>query len=416
MLDYALNEMQQEIVKIAHEIAEKKIKPVRAKHDEEESFPAEVIEEFRKADLFSVYLPEAYGGMGGGVFELVLAAEQLSRACGGIALCIATSALCAIPILLFGTDEQRKRFLPDLASGKKLGAFTITEPEAGSDATSTKTTARKEGDFYVINGTKNFCSSGEVSQLYTLFASTNPNRGARGITAFVVEKGTPGFTFGKKEVKMGIRANPTYELVFNNCKVPAANRLGEEGYGLFVAQGTFDQSRPGVGAQALGIAQGALDETIAYTRIRKQFGKTIASFQAIQHMMADAATQIEAGRALLYSVARAMDASTKPAIEAAIANKTRVFDEMEKLGTKRWTKESAMVKLFNSDMAMKVTTDCVQMCGGVGFMRDFPVEKYMRDAKITQIYEGTNQIQRNEIAMMMIKEAASKQRTEGAAA
>jgi butyryl-CoA dehydrogenase len=416
MLDYGLNEMQQEIVRIAHEIAEKKVKPVREKHDEEESFPYEVVDEFKKADLLSVYLPEEYGGMGGGTFELVLAMEQLSRACGGIALCIATSALCAIPILLFGTDEQRKRFLPDLASGKKLGAFTITEPEAGSDATSTKTTARLEGDHYVINGTKNFCSSGEVSELYTLFASTNPNRGARGITAFVVEKGTPGFTFGKKEMKMGIRANPTYELVFNNCKVPVANRLGEEGYGLFVAQGTFDQSRPGVGSQALGIAQGAVDETMNYIRMRKQFGKTISSFQAIQHMMADAGTQIEAARSLLYSVARAMDHAVKPAIDAAIANKTRVFDEMEKLNVRRFTKESAMVKLFCSDMAMKITTDCVQMCGGIGFMRDFPVEKFMRDAKITQIYEGTNQIQRNEIAMMMIKEAASKQRSEALAA
>lgn len=407
MMDYQLTEEQRTIVQLAREIAQKKVKPVRESYDQSEKFPWEVIEEFRKADLFGVYLPQEYGGFGGGVFELVLTMEELSKACGGIALCVATSALCAIPILLFGTEEQKKKWLPDLATGKRLGAFTITEPEAGSDATSTRTTARLEGDHYVINGTKNFCSSGEVSEIYTLFASTNPKRGARGISAFVVEKGTPGFTFGKKEVKMGIRANPTYELVFDNCKVPKSSLLGGEGYGLFVAQQTFDYSRPGVASQALGIAQGALDETMAYIRMRKQFGQAISSFQAIQHMVADCATQIEAGRALLYSVTRAMDKELLEACRLAGQNKSTVHDELKNISARRWTKESGMVKLFCSDMAMKTATDCVQMCGGIGFMRDFPVEKYMRDAKITQIYEGTNQIQRNEIAMMTIKEYAS---------
>ncbi|MBI4052113.1 MAG: acyl-CoA dehydrogenase family protein [Elusimicrobia bacterium] len=411
-MDYALTDEQKEIVRLAYEIGQKKMKPVREHYDQTEEFPYEVVEEFKKSDLFGVYLPEAYGGLGGGNLELVLAVEQLARACGGIALCVATSALAAIPIMLFGTEEQRKKWIPDLASGKKLGAFTITEPEAGSDATATKATAKLDGDTYVINGIKNFCSTGKVAETYVLFASTNPTRGARGISAFVVEKGTPGFGFGKKETKMGIRASPTYELVFQNCRVPKGNMLGKEGYGLFVAQGTFDYSRPGVGGQALGIAQGALDETLAYIRVRKQFGQTISSFQAIQHMMADCATQIEAARALLYSVARAMDKELKVAVQKAVQNKTTVHEEMQNMNARRWTKESGMVKLFCSDMAMRVTTDCVQMCGGIGYMRDFPVEKYMRDAKITQIYEGTNQIQRNEIAMMMIKELASKQHLE----
>ncbi|HVE12375.1 MAG TPA: acyl-CoA dehydrogenase family protein [Elusimicrobiota bacterium] len=406
-MDYGLNETQHEIVNIARQIAQKKIKPVREHHDQTEEFPWGIVEEIRKADLFGVYLPEEYGGLGGGSFELTLAMEQLATACGGIALCIGTSSLCALPILLFGSAEQRKKYLPDLATGKKIGAFTITEPSAGSDATATKCTAKLEGDHYVLNGIKNFCSSGKEAETYVVFASTNPTRGARGISCFIVEKGTPGFSFGKKEEKMGIRANSTYELVFKDCKVPKANLLYKEGFGLFVAQGTFDLSRPGIGAQAVGIAQGALDETLAYVRVRKQFGQPVSSFQAIGHMLADCATQIEAARSLLYATTKAMDIAMKPAIEMAVKDGIPVYDAMKKLDTKRWTKESAMVKVFCSDTAMKVTTDCVQMCGGIGYMRDFPVEKFMRDAKITQIYEGTNQIQRNEISMMMVKEAAS---------
>jgi alkylation response protein AidB-like acyl-CoA dehydrogenase len=407
-MEYGLTDTQKEIAALAYELAVKKIKPVRERYDQTEEYPWEIIEEFRKADLFGVYLPEAVGGLGGGTLELVLVAEQLSRACGGIGLASLASGLCAIPILLFADAEQRKRWLPDLASGKRLGAFALTEPQAGSDATATKTTAKLDGDFYVVNGQKNFCSNGNAAEIYTFFATTNPNRGARGISAFVVEKGTPGFSFGKKEHKMGIRASPTYDLVFNNCRIPKKNLLYKEGYGLFAAQNTFDLSRPGVAAQALGIAQGALDETMAYIRVRKQFGQAISSFQAIQHMLADCGTQIEASRALLYATAKAIDAAVAPAIAAAFEKGTVVFDEMNALDVKRWTKESGMCKVICSDTAMKVTTDCVQMCGGIGYMRDFPIEKFMRDAKITQIYEGTNQIQRNEIAAMMIKEAASK--------
>jgi len=409
-MDYGLTETQQEIVDLSYRIAVEKMKPVREHYDNTEEYPWPIIEEFRKADLFGVYLPEKYGGLGGGTMELVLVTEQLSRVCAGIALSLAACGLCAIPILLFANEEQRQRFLPDLASGKRLGAFALTEPQAGSDATATKCTARLEGDYYVINGQKNFCSNGNAADLYTFFATTNPARGARGLSAFVVEKGTPGFTFGKKEHKMGIRASWTYDLVFTNCKIPKKNLLYKEGYGLFVAQNTFDASRPGVASQALGLATGAIDETLSYIRIRKQFGQTIASFQAIQHMLADCATAVEASRALLYSTAKAMDKEMRPAIEAAMEKGTIVFDEMNALGVKRWTKESGMCKVLCSDTAMRVATDCVQMCGGIGYMRDFPVEKYMRDAKITQIYEGTNQIQRNEIAMMIIKEAASKQK------
>jgi len=409
-MDYDLTEIQQEIVKTARDIAQKKIKPVREHYDKTEEFAWPIVEEFRKADLFGLYVPETYGGLGGGMVELCLCMEELSRACGGIAMAIGASGLGGVPIMLFSTPEQRERWLPDLASGKKLGAFNITEPGAGSDATATKTTAVEQGDYYLVNGVKNFCTSGEVADIYVIFATTNPNRGPRGVAALVVEKGTPGFTFGKKEEKMGIRASPTYELVFKDCKIPKKNLLYKEGYGLFVAQATFDCSRPVIGAQALGIAQGAMDETMSYIRQRKQFGTTISSFQAIQHMMADCATSIEAGRALVLATAKAMDRELLPAINKGVKEGKIIYDVMNEMEVHRWTKESGMCKVFCSDAAMKITTDCVQMCGGIGFMRDFPVEKYMRDAKITQIYEGTNQIQRNEIAAMMIKEAASHAR------
>jgi alkylation response protein AidB-like acyl-CoA dehydrogenase len=409
-MDYEFSDLQKEIVDTADRIAQQKIKPVREHYDKTEEFPWPIVDEMRKAGLFGVYIPEKYNGFGGGNMEQVLVAEYLSKACGGIALAIAASGLGGVPILLFGTDKQKSKYLAALATGEKLGAFCITEPGSGSDATSMKCTAKLDGDHYVLNGIKNFCSGGNAAEIYVIFATTNPARGPRGICAFIVDKDTPGFTFGKKEEKMGIRASPTYELVFQNARIPKENLLYKEGFGLHIAQTTFDASRPGVAAQALGIAQGALDETLAYIRVRKQFNQTIASFQAIQHMMADCATQIEASRALLYATTRAIDKAFKPAIDAATANGTIVYDEMNRLDVKRWTKESAMCKVICSDTAMKVTVDCVQMCGGIGYMRDFPIEKYMRDAKITQIYEGTNQIQRNEIAMMIVKEAASKQK------
>jgi alkylation response protein AidB-like acyl-CoA dehydrogenase len=415
-MDYELTETQLDIQTLARQIAERDIKPVREKHDAEATFPWDVVKQMAAADLYSVYLPEAYGGMGGGLLEQVLVIEQLSRACGGIALAFAASGLGVLPIMLLGNAEQRAKYVPDLASGKKLAAFSITEPNAGSDATATKTTAKLDGDHYILNGVKSFVSNGEVADTYVVFATTNPSRGARGVSAFIVEKGTPGFGFGKKEHKMGIRANPCYELSFQNCRVPKANLLYKEGFGLFTAQTTFDCSRPGIAAQALGIAQGALDETVAYIRQRRQFGQPISSFQAIQHMMADCATGIETSRALLYSVCRAIDKAMKPVYDKAIADNAIVYDVLQKMDIKRYTKESAMVKYYASDVAMKVTTDCVQMCGGIGYMADFPIEKFMRDAKITQIYEGTNQIQRNEVAAMMIKEYASAAKAEAVAA
>jgi alkylation response protein AidB-like acyl-CoA dehydrogenase len=415
-MEYELTEQQQDIRNLAYQIAVRDIKPVREECDEKEKFPWDVIKKMAAADLYGVYLPEAYSGLGGGLFEQVIVVEQLSRACGGIALGFAASGLGVLPIMLLGNPEQRAKYIPDIATGRKLAAFSITEANAGSDATATQCTAKLDGEHYVLNGSKTFVSNGEVAETYVVFATTNPARGARGISAFIVEKGTPGFGFGKKEHKMGIRANPTYQLDFLNCRIPKKNLLYKEGFGLLTAQTTFDCSRPGVAAQALGIAQGALDETLSYIRQRRQFSQPISSFQAIQHMMANCATAIEMSRALLYTTAKAMDKAILPIYEKAIADKTIVYDVLNATGSKRWTKESAMCKLSCSDTAMMVTNECVQMCGGIGYMRDFPVEKFMRDAKITQIYEGTNQIQRNEIAAMMIKELASANKTEAVAA
>ncbi|MDD5254625.1 MAG: acyl-CoA dehydrogenase [Candidatus Omnitrophica bacterium] len=384
-MDYLLSDEQKMIRELARKIAVEKIQPVAAKHDQTEEFPWEVIKIIAESDLFGLFIPEEYGGMGVGVLNLCLATEELSRACGGIAVCYAASALGTFPIVLFGNDEQKKKYLPDLAKGKKVAAFGITEPEAGSDASGIKTTARKEGDHYVLNGLKHFITNGGDAETYVVIAMTDKTKGARGASAFIVEKGTPGFTFGKKEDKLGIRASSTRELVFTDCKIPKENLLAKEGMGFIVTMKTFDMSRPGVAAQALGIAQGSLDVAVKYSRERQQFGKPISSFQGIQWMLADMATEVEAARALVYSCARAIDAKVKDV-----------------------AKDSAMAKLFASDVAMKVSTDAVQILGGYGYMKDYPAEKFMRDAKITQIYEGTNQIQRNIIALQLIKEMAKQ--------
>jgi butyryl-CoA dehydrogenase len=383
-MDYLLTENQKMVVDLTRKIAREKITPAVAAHyDESEEFPWDIMKLLADAGLFGVYIPEEYGGLGGGVFELSLVTEELSRACGGISICYAATALGAYPILLFGNEEQKKKYLPDVAAGKKLAAFGLTESNAGSDASGIQTTAKKEGNGYVINGTKQWITNGGEAEVYTVITMTDRSKGARGATAFILDKGMDGFTFGKKEKKMGIRASATRELVFTDCKAGADRVLGKEGMGFILAMKNFDASRPGVGAQALGIAQGALDDAITYARQRVQFGKPIISFQAIQHMLADMATQVEAARALIYASARMIDAGVKDIV-----------------------KESCMSKLFASDVAMKVTTDAVQIFGGYGYMREYPVEKRMRDAKITQIYEGTNQIQRNVIALQLIKEAA----------
>ncbi|MCJ7645482.1 acyl-CoA dehydrogenase family protein, partial [bacterium] len=336
------------------------------------------------ADLCGVYIPEEYGGTGGRVFELCLAVEELCKVDGGIALIVAATALATFPILLFGNDEQKKKYLPDIAAGKKVAAFALTEAGAGSDASAIQTVAKREGENYILNGTKCFITNGGEAQIYVVIVMTDKTKGSRGASAFIVEKDTSGFSFGKKEKKMGIRSSPTRELIFNECKISKENLLGKEGQGFIIALKTFDASRPGVAAQALGIASGALDDAINYSRERIQFGQPISSFQAIQHLLADMATEVEAARALIYATARMIDKDPKL----------------------RVTKEAAMCKLFASDVAMKVTTNAVQVLGGYGYMREYPMEKRMRDAKITQIYEGTNQIMRNEIALALIKEAA----------
>ncbi|MDI6758884.1 MAG: acyl-CoA dehydrogenase family protein [Candidatus Omnitrophota bacterium] len=379
-MDYLLTDEQKMVKELAHKIAEEKIRPVAAKYDQSEEYPWDIIKVIADAGLFGLFIPEEYGGLNPNVLGLCIATEELSRACGGIAVCYAASALGTFPIVLFGNDEQKRKYLPDLASGKKVAAFAITEPEAGSDASAIKTTARKEGEHYVLNGLKHFITNGGDAETYVVIAMTDKTKGARGASAFIVEKGTPGFTFGKKEEKFGIRASSTRELIFTDCKIPKENLLSKEGMGFIVTMRTFDMSRPGVAAQALGIAQGALELAVKYAKERKQFEKSISSFQGIQWMLADMATEIEAARALIYSTARMVDA-----------------------GNKDVAKESAMAKLYASDVAMKVTVDALQIFGGYGYMRDYPIEKYVRDAKITQIYEGTNQIQRSIIALQLIK-------------
>jgi len=381
-MNYLLTDEQKMVQELARRIAEEKVRPVAAKHDQSEEFPWEVMKILAQSDLFAIFVPQEFGGTGGGVLDLCIVTEELSRACGGIAVCFAASALGTFPIILFGNEEQRKKYLPDLASGKKIAAFGLTEAEAGSDASAIKTTAQKAGNYYILNGTKHFITNGGDAEVYTVIAMTDKTKGARGASAFIVEKGTPGFTFGKKEDKLGIRASSTRELVFTDCKVPCENLLSKEGMGFIVTMKTLDMSRPGVAAQAVGIAQGALDAAVKYAKERQQFGKSISSFQGIQWMLADMATLVEAARAIVYSVARMIDT-----------------------GEKNVGKDSAMAKLFASDVAMKVTTDAVQIFGGYGYMKDYPAEKYMRDAKITQIYEGTNQIQRNIIGLQLIKES-----------
>ncbi|MGA2465811.1 MAG: acyl-CoA dehydrogenase family protein [Thermodesulfobacteriota bacterium] len=386
-MDYFLTPEQKMIQNLARKVAIEKVVPVRAELDEKEEFPWEIVKISAEAGLMGVSMPEEYEGFGGGILEYCLVAEELSRVCLGIATSVVASGLGAMPILLFGSPDQKKKYLPDIAKGKRLAAFGLTEADAGSDAGAIRTTAIRTGDGYLLNGTKQWITNGGEAEVYTIIAITDRSKGPRGASALIVEKGTPGFNFGKKEKKMGIRASATRELVFQDCFVPKENLIAKEGMGFIVTMRTFDRTRPGVGAQGVGLAQGALDEAVRYAREREQFGKKIISFQAIQHLLADMATQVEAARALVYSVARYIDRSENP---------------------KEISKVSGMTKLFASDVAMRVTTDAVQIFGGYGYMREYPVEKMMRDAKILQIYEGTNQIQRNIIGQELIKEYAGK--------
>jgi len=385
-LEYFLSEQQKEIKALARTIAEEKILPVRAELDEKEEFPWAIMKDLAYTDMFGVFIPEEYGGVGGGCLELCLVVEELSRVCSSVAISYAASALGSFALLEYGTEEQKRKYLPDIASGKKLAAFALTEATAGSDAGAIRTTARREGGGYVLNGTKQFITNGGEAEIYTVIALTAKERGARGASAFLVEKDTPGFSFGRKEKKMGIRASSTRELVFQDCLVPEENMIGREGMGFIMTMRLLDHSRPGIGAQAVGLAQGALEAAVDHARQRIQFGHPIISIQAVQHMLADMAIQVEAARLLVYAAARTIDS-----------------------GAKNFTAEAAMAKVFASDVAMRVTTDAVQIFGGVGYMRDYPIEKMMRDAKITQIYEGTNQVLRNVIASELRKRKAMRE-------
>ena len=382
-MKYFLNELQKTVKKMARTIAEERILPVRAALDEKEEFPWAIMKDLADTDMFRVFIPEEYGGLGGGCLELCLVVEELSRVCPAVAVSYASSLLGSFTLLEYGNEEQKQKYLPDIASGKRLAAFAVTEAEAGSDIGNIKTTAARTDEGYVINGTKQFITNGGEADLYTVIALTDKARGARGASALLAEKDTPGFSFGRKEKKMGIRASATRELVFEDCLVPAENIIGREGMGFIMTVKLFDYTRPGIAAQAVGVAQGALEAAIDYAKKRIQFGHPIISFQAVQHMLANMAIDVEAARALVYAVARTIDS-----------------------GSKNFSEESAMAKVFASDTAMRVTTDAVQIFGGVGYMRDYSVEKMMRDAKITQIYEGTNQVLRNVIASELRKKKA----------
>lgn len=370
-MQFDLTEEQKMFRDSIRELVKEKVEPRAMEIDEKGEFPWDVVEVFRENGILGLPFAEEYGGQGADLLTLCIAMEEIAKACVNSSLILGCQELGSTPIKIAGSEEQKRKYLPDLASGEKLAAFGLTEPEAGSDAAAMKTRAEKRGDRYILNGTKCFITNGGVADTYTIFAMTDPVKGVRGISAFIVEKDFPGFTFGKHENKMGIRGSVTRELIFEDCEVPAENLLGEEGRGFAIAMMTLDRTRSSIGAQGVGVAAGALEFTINYMKERIQFGRPIAALQGLQFMVADLAMMIEAARSLVYRAATAVE-KKEPGFSAL----------------------SAMAKCFATDTAMKVTTDCVQLMGGYGYMKDYPVERMMRDAKITQIYEGTNQIQR----------------------
>jgi alkylation response protein AidB-like acyl-CoA dehydrogenase len=380
-MNFLLDKEHEQIRALVREFAEREVKPGAAKRDEEEYFDRTIFDKMAELGLTGIPWPEEYGGAGMDYLAYVIAVEELSRVCAstGVVLSAHTS-LAGWPIYKFGTEEQKQKYLKPMAEGKWIGAYGLTEPGSGSDAGGMRTTAVRDGDEYVLNGSKVFITNGDAAHVYVVFALTEPEKRTRGVTAFIVEKGTPGFTIGKHEKKMGIRGSTTVELIFDNCRIPAENRLGDEGFGFKIAMMTLDGGRNGIAAQALGIAQGAYEEALNYALTRKQFGKPIADFQAIQFKLADMATKIEAARLLTYQAAW-LESQGLPYGQA-----------------------SAMSKVFASDTAMEVTTEAVQIFGGYGFIREYPVERMMRDAKITQIYEGTNEIQRLVIARSILSQ------------
>ncbi|PID71589.1 MAG: acyl-CoA dehydrogenase [Desulfobulbus propionicus] len=380
-MDYFLTEEQQMIVDTAREITNEKIIPVRAELDEKNEFPRALLEDIAKADLFSIFVPEEYGGFGGGCFDIAITLEELARGCVGVATSYAASALGMYPVLIAGSEEMKQKYLPSIAAGERWAAFGLTEANAGSDASGIQTTAILVGDEWVLNGTKQWITNGGESDIYTIIALTDPEKGARGASIFVVEDGDPGFSYGKKENKMGIRSSATRELILKDCRIPQDRLVGRKGTGFITVMKTLDISRPGIAALGVGLAQAALDEAVTYAKQRVQFGKPVISFQAVQHILADMAIQVEAARSLVYASAKHIDGNPKS-----------------------MSKASSMCKVFATDTAMRVTTDAVQVLGGYGYMKEYPVEKMMRDAKILQIYEGTNQIQRNVIGQELNKE------------
>src|SRR5436853_343902 len=364
---------------LARKIARERIAPHAAHYDETETYPEESIKAIVEAGLYAIWVPEAYGGSNMGCLALSLVTEEIAWACAASATQYLDQPLGGIPILLAGTDAQKTKYLPRLASGELLAAYSLSEPGAGSDAAALTTTAVRRGDAYVLNGAKQWCTNGDHADVICVFATVDRSKRAAGVTAFLVEKDASGFSVGKKERKMGIRGSPTVALHFNDCVIPAEQRLGEEGEGFKIAMRTLDMTRPATGAMAVGIGQAALDAATAYAKERQQFGQPIAAFQGIQFMLADMAMQVHAARLMVHHAARQVDA-----------------------GIRGNTYEASMAKCWAGDAAMKVATDAVQIFGGYGYTREFPVERYMRDAKIMQIYEGTNQIQRMIIAKELL--------------
>ncbi|PFN57107.1 acyl-CoA dehydrogenase [Bacillus cereus] len=379
-MHFKLSEEHEMIRKMVRDFAKNEVAPTAAERDEEERFDRELFNQMAELGLTGIPWPEEYGGIGSDYLAYVIAIEELSRVCAstGVTLSAHTS-LAGWPIFKFGTEEQKQKFLRPMAEGKKIGAYGLTEPGSGSDAGGMKTIAKRDGDHYILNGSKIFITNGGIADIYVVFALTDPESKQRGTSAFIVESDTPGFSVGKKESKLGIRSSPTTEIMFEDCRIPVENLLGEEGQGFKIAMQTLDGGRNGIAAQAVGIAQGALDASVEYARERHQFGKPIAAQQGIGFKLADMAIDVEAARLLTYQAA---------------------WLESEGLP---YGKESAMSKVFAGDAAMKVTTEAVQVFGGYGYTKDYPVERYMRDAKITQIYEGTQEIQRLVISRMLTK-------------
>ncbi len=385
-MSYRLTEELEMLRQSVKRMVEEKVAPRAAEIDEKDEYPWDLKEVIAEQGLLGSGIPEEYGGTGAGLPSVCIIVEEIAKASASVSLIVAAQELGMMPILVGGSEEQKQKYLPAIADGEKIAAFALTEPNAGSDAAAVKTRAVREGDKYLLSGQKCFITNGSIADVFTVFATTDPKAGLKGLTAFIVEKGYPGLSVGKKERKMGIRGSETTEIIFDNCPVPAENIMGKEGDGFKIAMMTLDRTRPVIGAQAVGIAQGALDYAVNYAKERVQFGKPIAFFQGIQFMLADMATRVEAARQLVYKAAFLIEEA-----------------ERENVPLSEVSKFSSMSKLFASDVAMQVTVDAVQVLGGYGYMKEYPLERMMRDAKITQIYEGTNQIQRVVIARNLLK-------------